>query len=86
MCQLKANIPVIHRGISFGDSNIKSLQTLAWWVMDLTLQGRNVDLNNFGSDIMSDTIGEFQIEFEDTRDSKGGMSKPKTFSYEKWTQ
>ena len=37
---LKANIPVIRIGISFGDIRINCPQELTWWVTDLTLWGK----------------------------------------------
>ena len=53
---------------------------------DLTLRGKIIDLNNFKTDIIADAIEESRIDFEDTKDGKGGLSKPKEFSHEKWTQ
>ena len=50
---------------------------MSWWVTDLTLWGKIIDLNNFKSDILADAIKESQIDFEDTRDEKGEQSKPK---------
>ena len=52
----------------------------------MTLRGKIIDLNQFKTDIISDSIDEFRIDFEDTRDVKGELSKPKEFSHEKWTQ
>ena len=83
---MKANIPASCGGIYFGDIEIKLLQALAWWVMDLTLQVKNINLNSFNSDILSSAIEEYQINFEDTRDGKVELIKPKDFSHEKWTQ
>ena len=48
-------------GISFGYIKINFLQALAWWVTDLTLQGKNVDLNNFKSDALSNVIEDSQL-------------------------
>ena len=53
---------------------------------DLTLQGKITDLNNFKTDITTYAIEESRINFEDTRDEKGDISKPKDLSHEKWTQ
>ena len=75
-CQLKSKIPTIRGGVSYGDRKIKCIQALAWWVKDLTLQGN----------ILSDAIKVSLIDFEDTRYGKGGLSKPKDFSHENWTQ
>ena len=36
-CQLKAKIPASRGRVSYGDRKIKCLQSLAWWVADLTL-------------------------------------------------
>ena len=44
------------------------------------------DINNFKTDVLADAIEESRLDFEDTRDLKGGLSKPKEFSYEKFTQ
>ena len=85
-CQLKYNIPESRGGISFVDRNIKCPQELAWWVMDLTLQVKNINLNSFNSDILSSAIEEYQINFEDTRYGKEGISNPKYLSHEKWDQ
>ena len=43
-------------GISFVDRKINCLQALAWWVTDLTLWGKNIDLNNFKSDVLSENL------------------------------
>ena len=53
---------------------------------DLTLRGNIINLNNFKTDILADAIEESRIDFEDTRDGKGDLSKPKEFSHEKWAQ
>ena len=52
----------------------------------MTLRGKIINLNNFKTDILSDAIEESLLDFEDTSDGKGEMSKPKYFSHEKWTQ
>ena len=65
---------------------IKCFQALAWWVTDLTLQGKIIDLDYFKTDILADAIEESTLDFEDTRDGKGEMSNPKYFSHEKLTQ
>ena len=85
-CQLKANTPAIRSGVSYGDRKINSLQALAWWVSDLTLQGKITDINKFNTDTLADAIQESWLDFEDTRDVKWELSKPKYFSHEKWTQ
>ena len=53
---------------------------------DLTLRGKIINLNNFKTDIIADAIEEFQIDFEDTRDGKGELIKPKELSHGNWTQ
>ena len=78
-CQLKCKIHVIRCGISFVDRKIKCLQALVWWVLDLTLRGKTVDLNYFNSDVLYDSIEESRLGFEDNRDGKGGLSNPKGF-------
>ena len=45
-----------------------------------------IDLNKFRTDIISDAIEYSWIDFEDTGDGKGHLSKPKEFSHENWTQ
>ena len=50
---------------------------MAWWVTDLTLRGNIIDLNNFKTDIIADAIEESWIDFEDTREGKWELSKPK---------
>ena len=55
-------------------------------MIDLTLQGKIINLNNFKTDIIADAIEESRIDFEDTRDIKGELRKTKEFSHEKWTQ
>ena len=52
----------------------------------MTLRGKIIDLNNFKTDILDDSIEESQIGFEDTRYGKGGLRKPKEFSHENWIQ
>ena len=52
----------------------------------MTLRGNIININNFKTDIIADAIEESQIDFEDTRDVKGELIKPKEFSHEKWAQ
>ena len=52
----------------------------------MTLRGKITDINNFKTDIFDDAIEESRLDFEDTRDVKGELIKPKEFTYEKWTQ
>ena len=80
-CQLKDKIPEIRGGIYFRNIKIKWLQSLAWWVADLNLRSRNVDLTNFKSAVLSDAIKESWLDFEDTIDSKGELSNLKYFSH-----
>ena len=37
--QLTANVPAICCGVSYGETKIKCLQALAWWMTYLTLRG-----------------------------------------------
>ena len=46
---------------------------------DLTLQGKIIDLNKSKTDILADAIEESRLDFEDTRDGKGELIKPKEF-------
>ena len=55
-CQLKSKIPASRGGVYYGDRKIKYLQALAWWMTDLTLRGKIIDLNNFKTDIIDDAI------------------------------
>ena len=52
----------------------------------MTLQGKNIDLNQFKNDVISDTIEESRLDFGDIRDGKVELSNPREFSHEKWTQ
>ena len=54
--QLKAKIPAIRGGVSYGYRKIKCLQALTWRVKDLTLVGKIIDINNFKTDILDDVI------------------------------
>ena len=47
------------------------------------LRGKNIDLNHFKNDVLSDAIEEYQVYFEDTRGGKGELSKTKEFSHER---
>ena len=58
---MKSNILVSRGGIYFGYIKINFLQALAWWVTDLTLQGKNVDLNNFKRDALSNVIEDSKL-------------------------
>ena len=49
---------MIPSGISFGYLKIKRPQELACWVTDLMMRGKNIDLNNFKSDALSDIFEE----------------------------
>ena len=73
-------------GVSYVDRKIKCLQALAWLVKYLTLRGKIMNINNFKTDILSDTIEESRIDFEDTRDGKYELSNTKEFSHEKLSQ
>ena len=55
-CELKEYIPVIRGGSTFGDINIKFLQSLVSWETDSMPRGKYIDLNYFNGDIISDTI------------------------------
>ena len=50
------------------------------------LRGKNIDLDNFKSDVLSEAIEDSWLNLEDTRGGKGELIKPKYFSHEKWTQ
>ena len=52
----------------------------------MTLKGKILDLNHFKTDILADSIEESRLDFEDTRNGKGGLIKPKEFSHKKWDQ
>ena len=76
--QLKSETPASRGGIYYGDMKIKCFQALAWWVTDLTLQGKIIDLDYFKTDILADAIEESTLDFEDTRDGKRELSKPRS--------
>ena len=82
--QLKYKTPESHSGVSYVDRKIKWLQALAWWVTDLTVQDKIIDLNNFKTDIFAYAIEDSRVHFEDTGYGKGELSNPKYFSHEKW--
>ena len=77
---------MVRGGVSYGDSDIKCLQALDWWVTYLMLQGKIIDSNNFKTDIFADAIEESRIYFEDTRYVKGDLRNPKELSHEEWNQ
>ena len=77
--QLKPRIPANSGGIYDGDRKIKGLQALDWWVTNLTLQCKNIDLNRFKTETLAYAIEESWIDFEDTRYGKGELSNPKDF-------
>ena len=52
----------------------------------MTLKDKIIDINNFKTDIIDDDIGESRIYFEDTRDVKRELRKPKELSCENRTQ
>ena len=45
-----------------------------------------MDINSFKTDILAGAIEGYQIDFEDTRDGKGELIKPKELSHENFTQ
>ena len=75
-------ITAIRGGWYYRDRKINFLQELAWWVTDLTLRGKIIDLNHFKTGIIDDAIQDSRLDFEKTRDGKGGMGKLKEFSHE----
>ena len=44
---------------------------------DLILRGKIININDFNTDIIADAIEESWFDFEDTRDRKEDLSKPK---------
>ena len=60
---LKSSIHASRGGISVGDRKTKCLQELDWWVTYLIMQGKNIDWNNFKSDILRDAIEEYRLDF-----------------------
>ena len=61
-CELKANIPVRYGWSTYTDTRIQCIQSLAWWVADLTTRGKYIYLNNFNCYIIADTIKESHID------------------------
>ena len=49
----------------------------------MTLWGKIIDLDNFKTDILADSIEESHIDFEDTRYVKEDLSNPKELSHKK---
>ena len=45
--------------------------------------GGNIDLNHIKSDILSDVIEEYRLDFEDTRYGKGDLSNNRDFPHKK---
>ena len=76
--QLKSKIPVRRSGTFSRDGTIKCLQELAWWVIDLILWGKDINLNNFISDVLSDAIEESLLfpEFCQYHVSKNTTARP----------
>ena len=46
------------------------------------LQGKNIDLNHFKSDVMSGAIEDSRLNFEDYRYGKGDLVNTKAFLHE----
>ena len=44
---------------------------------DLILPGKIIDINNFKTGILADSIEESRLDFEDTSDRKGDLRNPK---------
>ena len=49
----------------------------------MTLWDENIDLNNFRSDIISDAIEEYRLDFKNTRYGKWELINPKDFFHKK---
>ena len=45
------------------------------------MRSKIIDINNFETYILADAIEESQLDFEYTRDGKGGLINPKEFSH-----
>ena len=52
----------------------------------MTLRVKSIYLNNFKTDIIADAIEDSRLDFEDTIDGKGEVSKPREFSHKYWNQ
>ena len=76
---LRYKIDVICSSISFRDRKIKCLQALAWWLMNLTLLGKNNDLNRFKSDVLFDKVEDSQLKFEKPEMVMGSWLRPNIF-------
>ena len=50
---------------------------MAWWVANMMLWGKFIDLSKFKNNILADAIEESWLDFEGTIDGKGELSKPK---------
>ena len=67
-------------GDSYGDQKIDCLQVLAWWVINLTLRGKHIALDDFDATMMADCIDEANLDYEYGK--KGSdIKKPDNFSH-----
>ena len=69
--QFKSETHASRGGASYGDRNINCLQELDWWVIDLMLGGKMININNFNNDIISDAIEESWIDLNTQEMEKG---------------
>ena len=61
---MKDKIPVIRVVSTYRDSNIKCLHSISWWVTDLMLRDKYIDLNDLNGDILEDKIEEYRLDYE----------------------
>ena len=76
-CELKSNIPVIHVELLLGDTNIKCLQALSCWAKDLTFRGKDIDLNHFNGNIMSEATDKSGLDYKYTTYGRVELDNPK---------
>ena len=62
---------------------IKFLQTLAWWVIDLTLRGKHIVLDEFYATMMEYCIDEEKLDCQDGKKDPD-IKKPDNFSHINW--
>jgi hypothetical protein len=83
-CTAKSKIAVNRGGAIFGDRKAKCLLGMAWWVNDLTLRGLEVDITSFNDVMLTDSIDEAKLEYEEGK-VESALAKPDKFSHDKWS-
>ena len=79
----KYKLKTTRGGDSYGDQKIDCLQVLAWWVINLTLRGKHIALDDFDATMMADCIDEDNLDYEYGK-KVSDIKKPDNFSHIKW--